>query len=128
MKRVSCAIALSIVMGGAASAQSVSGSAYEDRNGNGQKDAGEPALPGVSIELFGTRDAGGAFDQSMSTAADGSYSLAPGNGCFLLRPADPAGWRGSFARFDGTIDTTPGYTHPVGYPRLAKIDQGIATR
>src|SRR5207247_901931 len=51
-----------------AGAQTVSGIVFEDRNGNGVRDAGEPALPGVPVEVFGRKDAGGAFDQ---TAASG---------------------------------------------------------
>jgi lysophospholipase L1-like esterase len=105
--------------------QAVSGSAFEDRNGNGLKDAGEPAIPGVQVELFGTRDAGGAFDQTVASAADGSFALSPGNGCYLLRAADPPGWRQSLVRADSVIDTTPGYTFPIGYPRFAKFDQAI---
>lgn len=105
--------------------QSVSGSAFEDRNGNGLKDPGEPAIPGVQVELFGTRDVGGAFDQTVASAADGSFAVAPGNGCYLLRAADPPGWRQSFVRTDSVIVTTPGYTHPVGFPRFAKFDQAI---
>ena len=106
-------------------AQTVSGTAFEDRNGNGIQDAGEPSLPAVQVEVFGTRDVGGAFDQTVATAADGKFAFAPGNGCYLVRAADPAGWRGSFTRFDSVIDTTPGYTVPVGFSRFAKFDHAI---
>ena len=109
-----------------AAAQSVSGHAFEDRNGNGIRDAGEPALPGVAFELFGTRDAGGAYDQSASSGVDGAFSFSPGNGCYLLFPGDPAGWRLTSARSDGLVKGTPGYTSPVGQPRFSKMDQGIA--
>lgn len=109
----------------AARAQSVSGAAFEDRNGNGIKDPGEPALSGVQVELYGVRDAGGGFDQTLASAADGSFSLAPGNGCYLLRASDPPGWRQSLARADGVVDPTPGYTFPIGLPRFAKFDQAV---
>jgi lysophospholipase L1-like esterase len=108
-----------------ASAQSVSGTAYEDRNGNGLRDSGEPAIAGVSVEAYGTRDVGGAFDLTVASAADGTFLLSPGNGCFLFRATDPAGYRQSPARFDAVVDTTPGYTFPIGFPRFAKVDQGI---
>jgi lysophospholipase L1-like esterase len=68
---------------------------------------------------------GGAFDQTVASAADGTFSLAPGNGCFLLNATDPPGWRQSLVRWDSVIDTTPGYTHPVGFSRFAKFDQAI---
>ena len=117
---------LVVLAGAVPSHAQVAGSTFEDRNGNGLRDPGEPALAGVSVELFGTRDAGGAFDQTVMSAADGSFSIAPGNGCYLLRGADPAGWRRSSTRADSVIDTTPGYSFPVGFARLSAFDQAIA--
>ncbi len=110
---------------GPASAQ-VSGVAFEDRNGNGIQDAGEPGLAGVQVEVFGTRDAGGAFDQTSSSSASGAWSSAPGNGCYLVLPADPAGWRLTQTRTESYVKGTAGYTAPVGRARLAKLDLGIA--
>jgi lysophospholipase L1-like esterase len=109
----------------APAAAQVSGTAFEDRNGNGIRDAGEPALASVQVELYGTRDVGGAFDQTVATAADGSFAIAPGDGCYLLHAADPAGWRRSLARFDSVVDPTPGFALPVGVPRIAKFDRAI---
>lgn len=107
-------------------AQTVSGVAYEDRNANGVRDAGEPAVPGVSVTVFGTRDVGGAFDQTAATAADGTFSFAPGNGCYLVGPQDPAGWRLSWPDQTLVAEGSPGYTFPVGRARFGKLDQGIA--
>ena len=107
-------------------AQTVSGTAFEDRNANGVRDAGEPAIPAVPVELFGTRDAGGAYDQSVSSGADGTFSFSPGNGCYLLLPADPPGWRFSGTRDDSFVKGSPGYTFPVGKPRFAAMNQGLA--
>ena len=42
--------------------QSVSGTAFEDRNGNGILDPGEPVLPGIPVRLVGVQDAGPAVD------------------------------------------------------------------
>jgi len=117
------AFALTIAL--PAAAQTVTGQAYEDRNGNGQRDAGEPALPGVQLETYGRQDGPVLYDQTGASAADGSFSFAPGNGCYMVRAADPAGWRGSFARFDVTVDTVPGYDFPLGWGRFSKIDHGI---
>ena len=125
MTRAATGLVLCVLLVSRAAAQTVSGTTFEDRNANGIKDPGEPAIPGVAVELYGTRDAGGAFDVSVAAAADGSFSLNPGSGCYLLHPADPAGWRQTSARTDAVIDTTPGFTHPIGFPRFAKFDQAI---
>ena len=124
VKRFALALALVAASFAPAVAQ-VSGHAFDDRNGNGVWDAGEPALPGVGVELYGIKDAGGAFDQTAASAADGAFSFAPGNGCYLLLPTDPAGWRLAETRSDGFAESTPGYTFPVGKPRVAKLDLGI---
>lgn len=106
--------------------QTVSGTAFEDRNANGVRDAGEPAVPGVAVTVFGTRDVGGAFDQTSPTAVDGTYAFSPGNGCYLVGPQDPAGWRLSWPDQSLVVEGSPGYTFPVGRARFGKLDQGIA--
>ncbi|HMC82947.1 MAG TPA: GDSL-type esterase/lipase family protein [Candidatus Polarisedimenticolia bacterium] len=115
-----CALAAS-----RAFAQDVSGHAFEDHNGNGIQDPGEPYLPGVTLRLAGKQDAGPLVDATVATDATGAYLFSPGNGCYVLQPADPAGWRLGSTRSDGFPPTTPGYTEPVGQPRFAKLDQGI---
>jgi lysophospholipase L1-like esterase len=107
-------------------AQTVSGQVFEDRNNNGIRDAAEPAVPGLTVRLAGQRDAGGLYDVSVATDGTGAYSFSPGNGCYLLLPADPAGWRLGPGRWDGFPASTPGYVSPVGQPRFAKLDQGIS--
>jgi lysophospholipase L1-like esterase len=126
MRRMLFVCAISIVTIAPALAQSVSGQAFEDRNANGIKDPGEPALSGLAVELYGKLDAGGAFDQTVLADANGAFSIAPGNGCFLLLAQDPSGYRQSFARTDSVPDNTPGYLFPVGFSRFAKFDQAIA--
>jgi lysophospholipase L1-like esterase len=125
LRITSSVLVVGLLAAAPAPAQTVSGAAFEDLNGNGVRDAGEPAIPGVQVEVYGTRDAGGAFDQTVASQADGSFAVAPGDGCYLLRAADPPGWRQSLVRSDGVIDTTPGYTFPVGFPRFAKFDRAI---
>jgi len=107
-------------------AQQVSGRVFEDRDGDGVRDAGEPGSEAVAVRLFGQVDATGAFDQSVATAADGSFSFAPGNGCYLLRPDDPVGWRATGDRVDLRADGAAGYPFPAGLARFGKLDQGIA--
>ncbi|MGE3821141.1 MAG: SdrD B-like domain-containing protein, partial [Isosphaeraceae bacterium] len=60
---------------------SLAGSVYEDVNGNGVRDAGEPGIAGVTILLTGVDSNGAAVNRSVVTGADGSYlfdSLLPG--------------------------------------------------
>jgi hypothetical protein len=106
-------------------AQDVSGTAFEDRNGDGIRGAGEPALEGVRVELYGQSDGSGSVDTSVVTGTDGAYSFAPGNGCYLLLPTDPVGWRMSSTRDDLYQEGTGGYVHPVGRSRFSKLDQGL---
>ncbi len=128
MRGRAAALALALLATGLpVAAQTVSGCAFEDRNGNGVREADEPSVPGVPVELFGTRDASGAYDQTIATGADGAFSFSPGNGCYLLLPGDPPGWRFSGARSDSFPEGTAGYSFPVGRPRFAKLDGGIAS-
>jgi lysophospholipase L1-like esterase len=124
-RRLLAAAALLLAASFPARAQSVSGTAYEDRNGNGKRDAGEPVIPGVTVRMVGRPDAGGAIDSTILSDGAGGFLFSPGNGCYILQSSDPAGWRLSPSRWDGFPQSTPGYTAPVGQPRLAKLDQGI---
>jgi len=120
------AVVLIALSSSQAVAQNVSGHAYEDRNGNGIQDPGEPALSGVAVRLAGKQDAGPLVDATIPTDGAGSFLFSPGNGCYVMQSADPAGWRLSSTRWDGfNPASTPGYTAPVGQPRFAKLDQGI---
>jgi lysophospholipase L1-like esterase len=112
---------------GAVAAQTVSGRVFEDRDGDGLRDPGEPGVASVVVELFGRRDAGTTFDQTVPTSSDGSFSFSPGSGCYLLLASDPPEWRMSQAREDGFSEGTSGYTYPVGQPRFGKLDHGIAS-
>jgi large repetitive protein len=74
-------------------AAGVSGRVYADNNNNGQVDAGETGLAGVTIVLTGTDDLGNPVNLSVLTAADGSYSfdnLRPGT-YTLSQPTQPGG-------------------------------------
>jgi len=106
-------------------AQTVDGTAYEDRNGDGIHEAGEPPLSGVQILLFGKTASSVPVSLSTSTNASGSFQFAPGNGCYVLGPVDPSGWRRTDTRADLYPSSTPGYTFPVGEPRFSKLDHAI---
>ncbi len=69
----------------------LSGLKFEDINGNGLLDSGEPGLPGFTIELDLNND--GSVDQTTTTLSDGSYSFAdvpPGQ--HRLTEVVPPGW------------------------------------
>ncbi|MBP7149871.1 MAG: hypothetical protein KBD01_20280, partial [Acidobacteria bacterium] len=117
-RRASLALALAALAALAAAplpiaAQTVSGTAFHDRDADGVREPGEEPLSGVAVRLYGQRDAGGAFDEGATTGATGEFSFAPGNGCYLLDLEDPPGWRRTLARTDEFAPGSPGYTHPV---------------
>ena len=74
----------------------VAGTVYEDRNGNGRRDSGEPALAGRAVyaDLDGDRRPG-AGEPATVTGADGTYRLAVPAGDRDIRQALPAGWQQS---------------------------------
>jgi hypothetical protein len=125
MKAAASILLLSALAAAPVAAQ-VSGTVFEDRDGDGIHDPGEPVLEAVQLELYGSPDAGGFVDQTTDTDSDGLFSFSPGDGCYLLGVSDPSDWRLSQAREDGFVDGTTPYGLPVGQPRFAKLDQGIA--
>jgi protocatechuate 3,4-dioxygenase beta subunit len=69
---------------------SVSGNVYNDLNGNGQHDAGEPALANWTVEV---QDAGNNVVASATTDASGNYTITGvGPGSFTLVEAVQSGW------------------------------------
>ncbi|RPJ39753.1 MAG: hypothetical protein EHM35_01550, partial [Planctomycetaceae bacterium] len=71
-------------------AQSISGVKYNDLNGNGVRDAGEPGIAGWTVNL---EQPAGTIIQTKSTAADGSYiftGLAAGT--YVLSEVLQPGW------------------------------------
>lgn len=73
---------------------STGGAVYEDSNGNGIKDAGEPGVPGVTITLTGTSVVDGAITpKTVTTGADGTYTfsnLTPGT--YTITKTPPTGF------------------------------------
>jgi hypothetical protein len=64
----------------------ISGTVYQDTNGNGTIDSGEPGLAGITVSLSGTNGLGQAITATTTTAADGTYSFSTDGNGNLLRP------------------------------------------
>jgi hypothetical protein len=77
----------------------VSGLVYQDTNGNGVLNVGEPGIAGVTLTLTGTNDQGHAITATTTTAANGTYSFSTDSSGNVLRP--------------GTYQIVE--THPSGY-------------
>jgi lysophospholipase L1-like esterase len=107
-------------------AQEVSGVLFDDRNGNGQHDAGEPVLEGWNVDLLGESSSQGSLDQSTLSGVDGRYQFLPNDGCYLLAPDPPADWRPSLPRPDRLAEGTAGYVAPAGMPRFGSLAQAAS--
>ncbi len=71
---------------------SISGTVFVDRDNNGLRAANEPGLPGITVVLTGTDEAGNPVVKSTSTDADGRYrfdDLLPGTYA-VTEPDQPA--------------------------------------
>ncbi len=76
--------------GNKAAAQSISGVKYNDLNGNGQRDSGEPGLGGWTIQL---EQPAGTVAQTKVTASDGSYSFTGlAVGTYVVAEVLQPGW------------------------------------
>ena len=96
----------------------VSGAAFEDLNGDGHQDDGEPPLPGVQIRLDGP----GGLRQAQ-TDAGGGYAIAqlvPGT--YEVEGTAPSGYLGSTPnRRTVVINESAAATASFGYQRLGSI-------
>jgi hypothetical protein len=85
---------------------SISGVVYDDLNGNGKRDSGEPGQAGWAVELF---DSNGDLITTTDSASDGSYSFTGiGPGEYSIEEILQAGW------------TTTQPVSPDGYDFLAE--------
>jgi RHS repeat-associated protein len=93
---------------------SISGTKFEDRNGNGIRDTGEPGLQNWSIDLY--RESGGTFYFITSTLTDGNgyYQFSNlGPGLYRVREEQQTGWTQTSANPPDVIIVS-GY-NPTGY-------------
>jgi uncharacterized repeat protein (TIGR01451 family) len=77
--------------------QGIAGGVYEDLNGDGVQDAGEPGIPGVLITL--------SNGMTTTTDATGAYSFTVTPGVYTITESTPAGYF-STADTDGANDDT----------------------
>ncbi len=71
----------------------IGGLVYHDQDADGVKDASEPGIAGVTMQLTGTDVNGAPVGLSTTTAADGTYSfvnLVPGT--YVVTELQPSGW------------------------------------
>ncbi len=90
-------VAVTLPVGGVANAQfgvqqqnSISGTVFNDSNGNGFQDPGETGLAGVLVELF---NGSGILVSSRTTSVTGAYNFASVPiGIYTLVETDPSGF------------------------------------
>jgi hypothetical protein len=70
-----------------------SGFAFQDDNGNGVRDPGEPGVPNVPVFINGTTSAGVAVGFSTKTDANGFYAVDVPTGEYTISIAQPAGYQ-----------------------------------
>lgn len=78
---------------------SLAGTVFNDNNGDGNQDSGEPGMANVTVVLSGTDDLNQPVNESTVTTADGNYrfiNLRPSNGSgYSLSQIQPAGYTDS---------------------------------
>jgi len=65
---------------------------WNDANGNGVQDAGEPGIPGVTLTLIGTTGSGQSVSQTTTTDANGLYQFTEPPGTYSVAVTAPAGY------------------------------------
>ncbi|MDH6590470.1 putative repeat protein (TIGR01451 family) [Variovorax sp. TBS-050B] len=93
----------------------VSGRVYEDLNGSGQPDSGEPGIAGVTMRLTGTDSLGNAVSLTTTTDANGNWGFTVPAGSYNVAEDQPAAYQPGITRA-GTVagaGSTPG-TVPAG--------------
>jgi uncharacterized delta-60 repeat protein len=90
-----------------ASTAQIQGVFYNDKNGNGKKDAGEPVLPGWQAYADSNND--GVYTPGERIAT------ADSTGTYKLKALPPGTYRIREVRLDGWNRTQPAGVYPLGY-------------
>jgi hypothetical protein len=80
------------------------GTKFNDLDGDGVRDAGEPGLAGWVIHLAGTDGQGHPVNVSTTTDASGNYSFTVNPGVYTVSEDQKAGWIQSFPDIPGDGD------------------------
>lgn len=93
----------------------LSGRVYEDLDGDGQIDTGEPGIGGVTMRLTGTDSLGNAVSLTTTTATDGRWSFTVPAGTYSVAEDQPAAYQPGITRAGGVTGagSTAG-TMPAG--------------
>jgi uncharacterized repeat protein (TIGR01451 family) len=122
------------VDGGLAPASSMSGTVFDDRDGDGVRDSGEPGLPGVTVNLqqggvtraTTTTDSAGGY--TFGDLPAGSYEIlvvAPPGGFKLTTPANPVPVTIAVGEDRGAIDVGFLDQKPVAGADTAQVTAGV---
>ena len=93
----------------------LSGRVYEDLNGNGLIDAGEPGIAGVTMRLTGTDSLGNPISLTTTTTANGDWAFTVPAGTYSVVEDQPAAYLPGITKAGTTTGagSTPG-TVPAG--------------
>ena len=93
---------------------------WDDANGNGVQDSGEPGIGGVTLTLTGTTGAGASVTQTTTTDASGHYLFTEPPGTYAVAVAPPSGYTATVTRQGGNPATdsnpSPSGTTPGALP------------
>lgn len=92
-------VSVTLPLGGSATANfaeitsSIAGQVFADTNNDGQRQAGEPAIAGVTVTLSGVDAAGAAVNRAAISDANGDYNFAGVlSGTYTLTETQPAAY------------------------------------
>ncbi len=117
----SCLSALLVVACLPVNAATIGGTLYNDLNRNGQQDAGEQPLAGITVQLQGAE---GTVNESVVTVADGSYAFASlGDGDYIVAVPAVSQLRASLP--SQAAETAPISNFPFGLPRYSGMARTV---